>query len=248
MEHTNREKRGGNIINTKEIIKDYDRIYSTYGLRTNSAYYRWIIKLLQPKPNTNLLDVSCGEGILLRELEKLEPGIKTYGLDISNMAVGIAIKNSPKSKVILADGQRIPFADNLFDYVTCLGSLEHYLDSNLGLRELLRVAKKEAKFCIVLPNSFSIDSILEVVRFGDKPSENFQIIEKTATKNEWINLLNKNGFNVISVYASNLWPELFQEGTYKIKSLHKYFRRLFIKHLCPLNLAREFVFICTKEL
>lgn len=234
-------------INTKEIIKDYDRIYTTFGLRTNSAYYRWIIKLLQPKPNSRILDVSCGEGILLREIEKLNKGIETYGLDISNEAVGIAKKNTPKSKILLADGQSIPFQDGYFDYVTCLGSLEHYLDPELGLKEITRVAKDESKFLILLPNSFSMDSFLEVLKTGNNPKENFQIIERTATKNEWIALLTKNAFNVNSVYGSNLWPELFQEGAHKIKSLKKYFKRLAIKIFCPVNLARDFVFICSKK-
>jgi ubiquinone/menaquinone biosynthesis C-methylase UbiE len=232
-------------ITTQEIIKDYDRIYSTSGLRANTAYYRWIIGLLRPQPKTRMLDVSCGEGILLREIVRLKRNIRTYGLDISNIAVGIARKNTPESKILLADGQRLPFADNLFDYVTCLGSLEHYLD--LGIRELSRVAKNDAKFCLVLPNSFDIDLILEVLKTGKSPPQDFQIIERFATKQEWINLLHKNGLNVESTYASNLWPELFQEGTHKVKSLPKYFKRLLIRYFCPVNLAREFVFICTKE-
>lgn len=234
-------------IKTQDIIKDYDRIYSVYGLRTNTAYYKWIIKLLRPKANSKILDVSCGEGILLRELEKFNKGIQTYGLDISDVAVNIAKKNAAQSKILLGDGQRIPFENNLFDYVTCLGSLEHYLDPELGLKELLRVSKKEGKLIIVLPNSISIDLLLGVLKTGDKPKEDFQIIERTATKNEWIALLTKNGFNVNSVYGSNLWPELFQEGTRKIKSLKKYFKRLAIKIFCPVNLAREFVFICSKK-
>lgn len=235
-------------MNTSDIIKDYDRIYSTVGIRTNSAYYRWIVRLLKPRPNTKILDVSCGEGVFLREAAKLNKGIETYGLDISKAAITIAQKNTPESKILSADGQRIPFADNSFDYVSCLGSLEHYLDPGLGLRELVRVAKKQARFCIVLPNSVSIDLFLQVLRTGDKPLENFQIIERTATKNEWLDLLNRSGLKVKAVYASNLWPELFQEGTWKMKSLSKYFRRLIIKYLCPLNLAREFVFICEKKL
>lgn len=236
-----------NNPNTLEIIKDYDRIYSNFGLRTNSAYYRWIIKLLKLKPDTKILDVSCGEGILLKEIEKLNKEIGTYGLDISNMAVSIAKKNASKSKIVLADGQKIPFADSYFDYVTCLGSIEHYLDPNLGLKELVRVAKNDAIFCIVLPNSVSIDLVLEVLKTGDKPKEDFQIIERTASKKEWIDLLSKNGLEVKRSYGSNLWPELFQEGTLKIKSLRKYFKRTLIKYLCPINLAREFIFICGRN-
>lgn len=234
-------------ITTTDIKKDYDRIYSTYGLRTNSAYYRWITKLLQPKPHTKLLDVSCGEGILLREIGKLNREMETYGLDISNIAIEIARKNAPTAKIVLADGQKIPFEDDIFDYVTCLGSLEHYPNVEFGINELVRVAKKDAYFFVVLPNSISIDLILEIIKTGKEPVEDFQIIERTATRQEWVDLLNKNGLKVKSVYASNLWPELFQEGTYKIKSVSKYFKRLVIKHICPINLAREFAFICTKS-
>lgn len=234
-------------INTKNIANDYDRIYSTSGLRANTAYYRWLVKLLNPQANTKILDISCGEGRLLKEIARLKRGIKTYGLDISTAALKLARRNSPDSEIIVADGQKIPFADKTFDYLTCLGSLEHYLDPELGINELDRVAKDKALFCIVLPNSFSIEFILEVLKTGNKPAEDFQIIERTATKKEWVDLLEKNGLRVKKIYASNLWPELFQEGTYKIKSIPKYFKRFLIRHLCPLNLAREFVFVCIEK-
>lgn len=233
-------------ISSKDIISDYNRIYCGSGIRTNSGYYRWLVNLLRPKPNTNLLDVSCGEGIFLREVSRKHKSIKTFGLDISDIAISLAEINSPQSILMVADGQRIPFPDKTFDYLTCLGSLEHYLDPGSGLKEIARVAKDDARFCMVLPNSLSIDLFLHIIRKGEKPVNNFQILEKTATKKEWIALLNKNGFLVKAAYGSNLWPELFQEGTFKLKSLSKYISRSLIKYFCPLNLAREFVFICSK--
>lgn len=191
-------------LDIKDIGRDYDRIYSTCGLRANSAYYKWILRLLSPKPNTRLLDVSCGEGILLRQALRLPGNIKTYGLDISAKAINKALANSRGSVFLLADGLKIPFSDDTFDYVTCLGSLEHYLDPEQGLREIRRVAKEDARFCFVLPNSLSIDLFLEVAKTGARPTDNFQIIERTATKMEWIGLLEKNGFEVKAVHASNL--------------------------------------------
>jgi SAM-dependent methyltransferase len=230
------------------IISDYNRIYSGPGIRTNSAYYKWLARIFNPKVNTKLLDVSCGEGLFLREvLERINP-VKEFGLDISDVAISMAELNSPNAKLMVADGQRIPFQDKQFDYVACLGSLEHYLDSELGIREIARVAKDDAKFCIVLPNSLGIDLFFHVMRKGDKLVDDFQIIEKTATRREWALLLDKNGLAVETVYGSNLWPELFQEGTFKVKSVSKYLRRLLIKKFCPLNLAREFVFICRKKI
>ncbi|MFA5351009.1 MAG: class I SAM-dependent methyltransferase [Candidatus Omnitrophota bacterium] len=230
------------------IISDYNRIYSGPGIRTNSAYYKWLACILKPKVNAKLLDVSCGEGLFLREVLERVNSVKEFGLDISDVAISVAELNSPNAKLMVADGQRIPFQDKQFDYVTCLGSLEHYLDPELGIREIARVAKDDAKFCIILPNSLGIDLFFHVMKKGDKLVDDFQIIEKTATRMEWTLLLDKNGLAVETVYGSNLWPELFQEGTFKVKSVSKYLRRLLIKKFCPLNLAREFVFICRKKI
>lgn len=238
---------GNKQVGNQEIISDYNRIYSGPGIRTNSAYYKWLARLFNPKPGARLLDVSCGEGLFLREVFKRVGRIKGFGLDISDVAVSLAKKNSPQALLMVADGQRIPFKDKQFDYVACLGSLEHYLDQGLGLREIGRVTKDDGRFCIVLPNSLSLDLFLHVLKTGGKPVDDFQIIERTATKEEWQDLLEKNGFEIIKVYSSNLWPELFQEGTFKLKSIIKYIKRKLIKTFCPLNLAREFVFICVKK-
>jgi len=113
---------------TKDIIRDYDRIFSTSGLKANSAYYKWIIKLMRLKPGTTLLDVSCGEGRLLGQVEKLNKRIITYGLDISIVALRITKRNAREAKIIQADGQKVPFKGNFFDNIACLGSLEHYQD------------------------------------------------------------------------------------------------------------------------
>jgi len=235
------------MITLDKIINDYNRIYGSSGLRANSAYYRWLVKLLKPAPGSSLLDVSCGEGIFLSQFSKYAKGAVTFGLDISINALVKSAKNASSSRIVNADGQFIPFKGNQFDYVTCLGSLEHYVDPEKGMRELCRVGKENAVFCIVLPNSVSIDFILHVLKNGNVPKEDFQIIEKTASRMEWQDALERNGFKVLKVHASNLWPELFQEGSFKVKSFGKYLRRRLIKSFCPLNLAKEFVFICKKN-
>jgi ubiquinone/menaquinone biosynthesis C-methylase UbiE len=234
-------------LTVHNIKDDYNRIYEAAGIRANSAYYRWLIGLLRPKAASRLLDVSCGEGIFLKEFAKRVKDARVYGLDISDKALAKSNANVAAGFLVNADGQYMPFADEQFDCVSCLGSLEHYLDPEKGMRELHRVGKKEAVFCVVLPNSVSIDLLRHVVKHGSRPVDDFQIIERTATRKEWEALLEKNGFKVIKVCGSNLWPELFQEGTFKIKSIGKYLQRKLIKAFCPINLAREFVFICKKK-
>lgn len=227
------------------ITNDYDQIYATHGLRASTKYYRRILSLLDIRKG-RLLDIACGEGVLLREAKKIAPELKTFGLDISQEACKIAAKNSFGSVILQADGQRIPFKERLFDYVCCLGSLEHFIDPAVGVKEIVRLLKDKGIACIILPNSFSIDIILEVMIKGEDTSK-FQIIERTDTKNNWVRFLEKNGLRVNKIYKSNIWPELFQEGTYKIKSIPKFIKRTIIKYICPLNLSREFLFICSKK-
>lgn len=232
-------------MKTADISSEYDRIYSTHGLRANTAYYKWIVSLLKVKKG-NFLDIACGEGVLLKELKKSNPNVQTYGFDISAEACKLARKDNEDSFIFVGDGHRLPFKDYMFDCVACLGSLEHFLDPAAGVREIVRVLKLGGAACIVLPNSFSIDVILEVIFKGDDTSA-FQIIERRATKNKWVEFLEDNGLKVNRIYKSNLWPEFFQEGTYKIKSVAKFIKRLIVKYFCPLNLTREFVFICSKK-
>ena len=95
-----------NKPSNSNIISDYNRIYSGPGIRTSSAYYKWLARILNPKINTKLLDVSCGEGLFLREtLRRVNP-IKEFGLDISDIAISVAKLNSPNSVLMVADGQR----------------------------------------------------------------------------------------------------------------------------------------------
>lgn len=228
-----------------EIANAYDRIYATHGLRSSTKYYKWIASLLKPRKG-KFLDCACGEGILLSEIEKKNTAVETFGFDISQEACKIASKNSPNSAIFVCDGHNIPYEQNYFDYVTCLGSIEHFVDPAAGIKEISRVLKNDGLSCIVLPNSFSIEIILEIMFKGDDTSM-FQIIERRETKNAWIKLIEDNGLYVIKTYASNLLPEFFNEGTFKLKSIKKFVKTSLIKLCCPLNLAREFAFICSKK-
>jgi len=75
------------------------------------------------------------------------------GVDISDEAVKLAHRVAPESRVAVATGEALCFRDRSFDYVTCLGSLEHFLDMGQGLREMQRVAKPDALLCVMVPNS-----------------------------------------------------------------------------------------------
>ncbi|RPJ07444.1 MAG: methyltransferase domain-containing protein, partial [Deltaproteobacteria bacterium] len=49
--------------------------------------------------------------------------------------------------------EALPFEDQMFDVVSCLGALEHFVDAPAALKEMVRVAKTDAKILLLVPNA-----------------------------------------------------------------------------------------------
>ena len=126
------------ITNTEGLRNFYNDVYAKGDIHDNVKLYRWIVRLLKPQAGKvppqrekKLLDIACGIGLLLKAGE--DAGLKTSGLDISDEAVKHAKRNSPESEVVAGDGENLPWPEGSFDYVTSLGSLEHYLGPEKGI-------------------------------------------------------------------------------------------------------------------
>jgi len=222
-------------LNIDEIQKFYDRVFSKgVPFKVPGNFYSWVLDLLQVK-NGNILDVGCGGGYLLSLVER--KGLTTYGIDISKKAVEIARKNAPKSKIFVGDAEHILWKDCAFDYVTCLGSLEHLPDISQGVKEISRVLKESGRACIVVPNTFSLVNIWKVYREGE--IERGQIIECFKTRREWEMIIEDNGLKIVEIHKYNY---LF----FPISSLGQLIYRL-VAPFIPLNLTYHFAFVLTKQ-
>jgi ubiquinone/menaquinone biosynthesis C-methylase UbiE len=149
-------------LSKEELQKAYDEWHAASGevkevKKQDLKHYLTMLNLLKPSPCKKLPDVGCGKGIFLFLASKI--GLQTYGIDISKVAVDIAQKMSPTSDIRVGLGEELPWDDNFFDYVTCLGSLEHFLDPAKGIREMARVLKPDGRALILVPNSFFIGYI-----------------------------------------------------------------------------------------
>ena len=101
-----------------------------------------IIKRYRLTKKSKFLDLGCKKGFLLKDLNILIPGIKSFGIENHSYALKKAVKC--KSKLILADYYKIPFKNKYFDFVIAFNSL--YMQ-NLGdviksLKEIKRISKK----------------------------------------------------------------------------------------------------------
>jgi ubiquinone/menaquinone biosynthesis C-methylase UbiE len=236
----------GDAMPTHQEIKNwYNSLYSSRGqgsMRPFEAYID-IVNLIDVEKGKLLLDVSCGTGFLLKAANK--SGLKTFGVDISEEAVKIARTTSPESKVEAAMGEDLGIFENeKFDYVTCLGSLEHFLDKEKGLQEMRRVAKSTAKFCIMVPNSNFI--YWKFKKDGGTAQQD--INEALMSRDEWVGLFRNCGLQVIGTYQDK-W---FSQSVKVFSSANpiKIVKNAVLKtawSLLPLNLTYQFIFILKKQ-
>jgi SAM-dependent methyltransferase len=136
-----------------KIARFYDRIYyrdARAGAHP-SAHMKRLADRLRIVPRQKLLDVACGTGDWL--LAAATQGATVSGIDISERAIGVCRKRLPEGAFHVGPAESLPFPDRQFDLVTCLGSLEHFLDQPQALKEMVRVAKPEARVLILVPNA-----------------------------------------------------------------------------------------------
>ncbi|MBL8751009.1 MAG: methyltransferase domain-containing protein [Planctomycetes bacterium] len=190
------------VTSQAEVAAWFDATYREKGLRylRPRRAYPIFVQLLGAKAGDRLLDVACGPGLLL--CAAVEREIATSGVDLSHEAVALARELVPAAQVQQGNAEHLPFADGVFDHVTCLGSIERFLDREKALREMQRVAKPDARFCFLVRNASTF--VWRVWREGLGRRE-VQGHQDALTLVQWRELFGRCGFAVERVLPDQ-WP------------------------------------------
>lgn len=86
-------------------------------------------------PNTHLLDIGCGDGVLGALLREAVPGLEIQGVEVGPRQ-NCAIECRP------FDGTNIPFPDSSFDGCLLVDVLHHITDPSPLIREACRVSRE----------------------------------------------------------------------------------------------------------
>ncbi len=230
------------INHKQQQVKEwFDKIYRTKGfsyLRAQPAY-EIFTSLLEVKPGKKHLDIACGLGLMLKTMA--DRGLQCYGIDISDEAVTRAKKYCPEATIKVANAEKLPFPDNTFDYITCLGSLERMFNREKVIREQLRVAKTSARFCFMVRNSEHF-----IWRFFLRPFglDNKKGHQDALNIQEWISLFESCGLTIDRITRDH-WPY------YKTLSILWPFTKIDtsrpLRFLFPVSWSYEFIFILKKS-
>jgi SAM-dependent methyltransferase len=185
-----------------EIKKWFNKTYQEKGfkyLRPLDAY-KIFRTLLAPTQGTKHLDVACGLGLMLKTLEDTQAEL--HGVELSTEAIKVSQEYCSKSTIVEANAENLPYENNTFDSITCIGSLERMLNRDKALSEQFRVAKRGAKVCLMVRNSenFTWKYIWKPLNLYNKKGH-----QDALNLDQWKSLFCQNGFIIESIYPDH-WP------------------------------------------
>lgn len=131
----------------KESQESFDRQALTYDMDRNGSHareqYSTILQKMENFQFSNVLDVGCGTGEILKRIHICYPEVLLTGVDISEKRLEVAkVKIGNVATLLWADAEMLPFNDTTFDLIVCSDSFHHYPNPQKVLAEFRRVLKR----------------------------------------------------------------------------------------------------------
>jgi ubiquinone/menaquinone biosynthesis C-methylase UbiE len=155
-----------------------------------SAHLRRLAGKIGIKNGQKVLDVACGVGEWLSAVN--DCGGIPSGIDLSEKAIDICRRNIPGGDFIAGPAESLPFPDNNFAVVSCLGALEHFVEPDKALQEMARVAKDDAIFIFSVPNKDFLTRRLGLY----EGTHQHDIREIVLSLEEWEQMFNRNNLKI----------------------------------------------------
>ena len=189
--------------NQEAQIELHKKLAPRYAYRYGFEYSRlfqqdWHAEMIShvPPGAKRILDLGCGTGFFLAELEEKHPG--SVGLDISHEMLKVSDQYVPGVRLVTGDAEKLPFEKACFDTVFCKGSLHHTRDHVGFLRNCQEVLDEQGVLVMSEPcNDNPIIRLARAVLY--KKSEHFDVGDQGFTKKGIVELCEQAGFEVTKV-------------------------------------------------
>jgi ubiquinone/menaquinone biosynthesis C-methylase UbiE len=140
--------------------------------RAHKSIYENVAKVLELKPEDDLLEVASGNGYFLKRYASHVHSVT--GLDLSELAVKLATKKDKErvaartAEFVCGEAPQLPWEDNKFSAATCMGTFPWLSKPLDTLKEICRVLRPAGRAVISIEwhTENGVDRSKEIERFG----------------------------------------------------------------------------------
>lgn len=129
---------------------DYHWRQISHNLFRFNAYvmsrYQQVVKLVPRRSNLRILDIGCGDGVLLSLIGRG----RLYGVDLDQDSLHYAA-GKVKAKFLRAAAESLPFRSGFFDVVIATEIIEHLGRPEKLLEEARRALKRSGRLIVTTP-------------------------------------------------------------------------------------------------
>ena len=199
-------------MSTREAVSAFYNDYTNYQLREevllNDRHFILYEKMkdLGVKPQSSILELGCGIGVITSLMSTLVPQGSITACDISEKSIEIAKKNVIRQdniKFIASDIQSLSLKGQKFDFVTLFDVLEHIPEEEHEkvFSVISSFMHENSVLLVNIPHPASIDHERE------HHPQNLQIIDLPLMANNVINTAYKAGMFLVSFDTYSIWHE-----------------------------------------
>ncbi|MGH8218540.1 MAG: methyltransferase domain-containing protein [Steroidobacteraceae bacterium] len=135
---------------TERVRDVYDDIYTHHenvwiDQGRSERFQSWFSDLAASFSTGPLLEIGCGEGILLAAFRSAT----RFGIDPSHRALTRARKRSP-AQCAMARAEELPFPSGSFDVIVSVGVMEHFENPDAATAEICRVLTPSGRYLALI--------------------------------------------------------------------------------------------------
>ncbi|MDO8655261.1 MAG: methyltransferase domain-containing protein [bacterium] len=119
----------------------------TYALinKKDKRHLKEVLKYLVPRREEKILEVGCGRGFVVRELQNVTPDV--YGIDVNPNSIEHGVANNLR----VMNAEHLEFDDATFDKLYSFHAIEHIPNIKKALEEMDRVLRPGGRALLVYP-------------------------------------------------------------------------------------------------
>ena len=195
--------------------KHYHKLWvQKYSLGPTRNKVKKLIEELDIKEEATLLDIGCGVGELLYELQDIN-NIKRHGLDFSEKMIEISKLKNPKVTHYKLDVSSLDKIEARFNIITCTHSLPYYNSKRDILKQINELLKDEGRviFAFASGNTFLDRFILLFVKLTTGPA--------SYPSDKEFKMLIKDYFDIEKREVIKLRPYMPTIAVYSLRKVEK---------------------------